>query len=138
MSCSTILKAKGYKLTPQRRLVVEYFHEHDAHLTADEIIRFIEERAPGVDKSTVYRTLDLLENIGCIVKSEVDGHFIYHHAEEGHHHHLRCRSCGTTIECKEDLFDDIAHILMEEYGFQPDFKHMVIQGLCDECKQKQR
>ena len=133
MSCTTILKQKGFKLTPQRRLILEYIHNNESHLTAEEIIDFVGERAPGIDKSTVYRTLDLLENTGCVVKSEVDGRFIYHHAEEGHHHHLVCRTCGKTIECNEGVFLDIKNSIMAKYGFQADLKHMMISGLCSDC-----
>ena len=136
MSCAIILKQKGFKLTPQRRLIVECFHDNESHLTAEEIIEYVGERAPGIDKSTVYRTLDLLENTGCVVKSEVDGHFIYHHAEEGHHHHLICRSCGKTIDCNENIFSEIKKSLMGKYGFKADLKHMMINGLCSDCIKK--
>ncbi|HEY97686.1 MAG TPA: transcriptional repressor [Dehalococcoidia bacterium] len=138
MSCSTILKQKGYKMTPQRRLIVEYIHDNQSHLTADELISFLETRAPGINKSTVYRTLDLLEESGCVVKSEIDGHFIYHHAEEGHHHHLVCRVCGKTQDCNENLFSSVKDVLANRYGFQADFKHIMITGLCSACRKKSR
>ena len=136
MSCITILKEKGFKLTPQRRLILEFIHDNESHLTAEEIIKFVDARAPGVDKSTVYRTLDLLEESGCVLKSEIGGHFIYHHAEDGHHHHLVCRSCGKSIDCNEDIFSEIKNILARQYGFQADLKHMMVSGLCKECKSK--
>ena len=136
MSCTTILKQKGFKLTPQRRLIVEYIHDNESHLTAEEIIEFVGERAPGIDKSTVYRTLDLLENTGCVIKSEVDGHFIYHHTEEGHHHHLVCRSCGRSMDCSENIFAEMKKNLMTKYGFKADLKHMMINGLCPDCIKK--
>lgn len=123
-------------MTPQRRLIVEYIHDNQSHLTADELIHFLETRAPGINKSTVYRTLDLLEESGCVVKSEIDGHFIYHHAEEGHHHHLVCRACGKTQDCNENLFSSIKNNLADKYGFQADFKHIMITGLCSACRKK--
>jgi Fur family ferric uptake transcriptional regulator len=136
MSCDIILKQKGFKLTPQRRLILAYIHDNESHLTAEEILDFVGERAPGIDKSTVYRTLDLLENTGCVVKSEVDGHFIYHHAEEGHHHHLVCRSCGKSTDCSEDIVAEMKKSLMTKYGFKADLKHMMIIGLCSDCIKK--
>lgn len=136
MSCAIILKQKGFKLTPQRRLILEYIHDKESHVTAEELIEFVGERAPGIDKSTVYRTLDLLENTGCVVKSDVAGRFIYHHAEEGHHHHLVCRSCGKSVECSESVFTDIKKKLMEKYGFQAELKHLMINGLCPDCIKK--
>ncbi|MFC1901654.1 Fur family transcriptional regulator [Chloroflexota bacterium] len=83
MSCFTTLKEKGLKLTPQRRLIVDIIHEADAHLTAEDIIAYVQARMPGVNKSTVYRTLELLEATGCVYKSELGDHFIYHHARTG-------------------------------------------------------
>ena len=136
MSCSTILKQKGFKLTPQRRLILEYIHDNESHVTAEEIIEFVRERAPGIDKSTVYRTLDLLENTGCVLKSDVDGHSIYHHTEEGHHHHLVCRLCARSIDCSEDIFSDIKKSLMTKYGFQADMRHVMVSGLCSDCAKK--
>ena len=138
MSCIRILKEKGFKLTPQRRLILEYIHDNSSHVTAEEILKFVSDRAPGVDKSTVYRTLDLLEQSGCVLKSEKDGHFIYHHAEEGHHHHLVCRACGKSIDCNEDIFSEVEDILMGQYGFRADFKHMMVSGLCKECRIKEK
>ena len=136
MSCTTVLKQRGYKMTPQRRLIVEYLHENRSHLTAEELINFLESRAPGINKSTVYRTLDLLEESGCVVKSELDGRFIYHHAEEGHHHHLVCRECGRTINCNENIFADLKKSLKESLGFQADLKHVMINGVCSDCQKK--
>jgi len=62
--------------------------ETHQHLTSDEIIAYVQSRMLGVHKSTIYRTLELLEEAGCVYKSEMGDQFIYHHAEEGHHHHL--------------------------------------------------
>ena len=123
-------------MTPQRRLIVEYIHDNRSHLTADELINFLESRAPGINKSTVYRTLDLLEESGCVVKSEMDGRFIYHHAEEGHHHHLVCRVCGKTQDCNENLFSVIKDDLADKYDFQADLKHVMITGLCSTCRKQ--
>ena len=93
MSCSTILKNQGYRLTPQRRLILDIIHEADSHLTADVILSRLRAKISGVNKSTVYRTLELLKGLGLVVKSEIAGTNVYHHAEEGHHHHLVCKTC---------------------------------------------
>jgi Fur family ferric uptake transcriptional regulator len=136
MSCFVTLKEKGLKLTPQRRLIVDIIHDTRAHFTAEEIIEIVQSRMPGVNKSTIYRTLELLEEEGCVYKSAMDNQFIYHHAEEGHHHHLVCRKCGKTIDCDEDLFVSIERSLKEKYGFRVNFKHVVVDGLCEACSSK--
>jgi len=136
MSCNIILKEKGIKLTPQRRLILDIVHESEGHLTGEDIIRIVEHKMPGVNKSTVYRTLELLEKLDCVYKSESGNRFIYHHAEEGHHHHLTCNKCGKTVSCDEDLFAPVEKSLRAKYGFNVDFRHLVINGICADCQKK--
>jgi Fur family transcriptional regulator, ferric uptake regulator len=136
MSCLKTLQAKGYKLTPQRRLIVDIIHDAAAHLTAEDIIAIVQNKMPGINKSTIYRTLDILAETGCVVKSESEDHFIYHHAEESHHHHLICRKCGKTIDCAENLFLEVEKNLDHQYGFKADFKHVLISGLCRTCSRQ--
>ena len=136
MSCLKTLKTRGLKLTPQRRLIADIFHDAKTHLTAEDIIEYVQKRMPGVNKSTIYRTLDLLEETGCVYKSEDHDQFIYHHAEEGHHHHLVCRVCGKTVSCNENIFASVEKTLARNYDFRVDFKHILITGLCSDCKNK--
>ena len=133
MTCVLTLRPKCFKLTPPRRLIADIIHYTGSHLTADEIIARVEERMPGMNKSTVYRTLDLLEEAGCVYKSRMGDTFIYHHADEGHHHHLVCRKCGKTVDCDEDLFAPLEEAIAREHGFHVDLRHVVMNGLCDRC-----
>jgi Fur family transcriptional regulator, ferric uptake regulator len=136
MSCLTVLKARGMRLTPQRRLIVELIHDKAEHLTAEDIIRHVRARMPGVNKSTVYRTLELLVGSGCVYRSELEDRVIYHHAEEGHHHHLVCEACGRTIECDQDIAAPLEASLEKRYGFQVHLQHLVMSGLCRACRKK--
>ena len=136
MTCIKTLKQRGFKLTPQRKLVIDALHGSMTHLTAEELIGRVQAKMPEVHKSTVYRTLELLEKNGCIYKSELGDHVIYHHAEGDHHHHLVCSRCGKIIECNEDTFALIEKTLAEKYSFMMDFKHLVISGICEECKDR--
>jgi Fur family ferric uptake transcriptional regulator len=136
MSCLVTLKAKGMRLTPQRRLIADLIHENADHLSAEDIIKRVRERMPGVNKSTVYRTLELLEKSGCVYKSELDDRVIYHHAEEGHHHHLVCEECGRIIECDEDIVAPLEKSLEKRYGFRVHLQHLVMTGRCRACRKK--
>lgn len=136
MSCFTTLKGKGLRLTQPRRVILDYIHDKGDHLTAEEIITYVHGKSPRVNKSTIYRTLELLEKNECVVKSESMDRTIYHHAEDGHHHHLVCSNCGKTINCEEDIFAPVERLLQEKHGFQIDFKHVVMSGLCKECRSK--
>jgi Fur family ferric uptake transcriptional regulator len=134
MSCITTIKEKGLKLTVQRQLIVDAVHSTEEHLTPEQIIAYVQRMMPGINKSTIYRNLQLLEEAGCIYKSETGGHLIYHHAEEGQHYHLVCKRCGKTIDCTDAVFKQIEEVINDRYGFQAIFNHMVISGLCKDCR----
>jgi Fur family ferric uptake transcriptional regulator len=136
MSCIATFKRKGLKLTPQRKLILDIIHDAEEPLTADTIISHVQERMPGVHKSTIYRTLEILEESGCVYKSTLDNQLIYHHPEEGRHHHLVCTQCGKSIDCEDDVFAPVEKSIGAKYGFRVDFKHVVMSGLCEECRQK--
>lgn len=136
MSCVATLKEKGLKLTPQRILITDIIHDARGHITAGEIIGQVQAKMPGVNKSTIYRTLDILEEAGCVYKSELDNESIYHHDHKGHHHHLKCSRCGRTINCDESMLEPLQKSLMKKYNFHVDFKHMVINGICGKCQEK--
>lgn len=138
MSCTNTLKKKGMKLTPQRRLILDAIHGANAHLTAEEIISCVQARMPEVHRSTVYRTLELLKRTGCVFQSELGGRVIYHHADEGHHHHLVCSECGRVVECEEHLFEPVERSLVEKHGFSAAFRHLVVSGLCRDCSNSLR
>jgi Fur family ferric uptake transcriptional regulator len=135
MSCIATFKRKGLKLTPQRKLILDIIHNEEP-LTAETIISHVQARMPGVHKSTIYRTLEILEEAGSVYKSPLGNQFIYHHPEEGHHHHLVCTKCGKSIDCEDDVFAPVEKSIGAKYGFRVDFKHVVMSGLCEECRQK--
>lgn len=134
MSCITVLKRNEIKLTLQRRLIVDALHNSTSHLTAEDIFEQVRVKAPEVNRSTVYRMLELLERLGCVVKSELGDRLIYHHTEEGHHHHLVCRQCGRSIYCDEGVMSSLDRELNKKYCFKADLKHLVITGLCQACQ----
>jgi Fur family transcriptional regulator, ferric uptake regulator len=134
MSCFEVLKEKGYRLTPQRLMVLELLHETDNHLSAVEIVSRVQARYPCVNKSTVYRTLDLLKELGLVTETELGGDTLfYHHAEKGHHH-LICAVCGEAIEVGDDIFATLEATLRDRFGFTADLKHLAIQGRCANCR----
>ncbi len=136
MSCSIILKEKGYRLTPQRRVILGILHGEGTHLTADAIYEEVKRKIAGVNRSTVYRTLELMERLGLVVKAELHGSHVYHHSEEGHHHHLKCRGCGQVVELPEESLSLLRQALLEKQGFAADLNHHVITGLCHHCQSK--
>jgi Fur family ferric uptake transcriptional regulator len=135
MSCVATLRDKGLKLTPQRLLITDIIHAK-GHLSAGEIVKHVQAKMPGVNKSTIYRTLALLEEAGCVYRSGSDSEALYHHDERGHHHHLVCLRCGRTIDCEESLFTSLRKSLMNRYGFQAELKHVTMSGRCSGCRKR--
>jgi len=136
MSCIATLRAGGLKLTPQRRLIADILHDTKGHLTAREIVGRVQAKMPGVNKSTIYRTLDVLEQAGCLYKSEMKNEFVYHHHDGDHHYHLTCIHCGKTVDFDEGIFFSLQRSLVRKYGFHADLKHVVLNGVCSDCKKR--
>jgi Fur family ferric uptake transcriptional regulator len=137
MSCGQALKGMGYRLTPQRMMVVEALHGADGHVSAEEIYTQIKARYPYANISTVYRTLELLKELGLVTEIALgDGCVRFHPAEKGHHHHLVCQKCGKIIDLPESALTPLEGAIADMYQFKADLKHMAVFGLCPECQKK--
>jgi Fur family ferric uptake transcriptional regulator len=128
------LAERGYRLTPQRLMILSAIEESDSHISAEEIHARIVSRYPNVNISTVYRTLELLKRLGLVTETDMgEGRVRYHPAEKGHHHHLVCQECGAIIDLDESLLTPLKSALLREYGFSADLKHLAILGRCVNC-----
>ncbi|MFP3975362.1 MAG: Fur family transcriptional regulator [Dehalococcoidia bacterium] len=135
MSCHEALKEKGYRLTPQRSLILDVLHQADKHISAEEILAEVRARYPKVNKSTVYRTLELLKRLGLVDETDLgQGRLCYHHVDKGHHHHLVCQRCGRVLDIDEEMLDPLKKAIIEKYNFMPDIRHLVLHGYCLTCK----
>ena len=115
-------------------MIIDVLHRAEKHITQEEIHKQVSAIYPEVNKSTVYRTLELLKKLNLVDETDLGGNKLYyHHAEHGHHHHLICQKCGKTVEIDEEVFDPIEKILVQKYGFVPDIRHMAIFGHCVNC-----
>jgi Fur family ferric uptake transcriptional regulator len=129
----TTLRARGYRLTPQRQLVLEAVTRLE-HGTPDEICAEVQRLAPGVNLSTVYRALELLEGLGMVTHTHLGhGAPTYHAATTDDHLHLVCRVCGAVLETEVALADELVLRLAERHGFETDVAHFAIYGRCREC-----
>jgi Fur family ferric uptake transcriptional regulator len=125
----------GYRLTPQRQLILTAIQESDDHISAEEIHAGVCAKYPHVNISTVYRTLELLKNVGLATETDLgSGRFRYHPAEKGHHHHLICDHCGATLDLEESVFSQLKRTLFKEYGFKANINHLAIFGRCQKCR----
>ena len=132
-SWHTQLRESGYRLTPQRQLVLEAVSEL-GHATPDEVLTAVRRTASGVNISTVYRTLELLENLGLVRHTHLGhGAPTFHAAAEDAHVHLVCRTCEAIVEVAPDVVGDLVTRLAAQEGFAADVGHLAIFGLCQDC-----
>lgn len=130
------LRSEGYRLTPQRQLVLEAVRAL-GHATPDDVLRRVQERASGVNASTVYRTLEVLEKTGLVSHAHLGhGAPTYHPTTTPAHVHLVCRSCSRVGEVDPHLADAFATALDEAEGFAIDVRHLTAFGKCAECRRE--
>ncbi len=128
------LSKQGYRLTPQRIMVLSAIESSDDHISAEEIHAQIVAKYPNVNISTVYRTLELLKRLGLVTETDLgEGRVRYHPAEKGRHHHLVCRECGAIIDFDELLLAPLESALLREYKFSADLRHLAVFGRCLNC-----
>jgi Fur family ferric uptake transcriptional regulator len=129
------LTEQGYRLTPQRLMTIAAIERSDSHISAEEIYAQVVMKYPNVNISTVYRTLELLKKLGLVTDTDFgEGRVRYHPVGKGHHHHLVCQECGSITDLDEAVLAPLKAVLLREYGFSADLKHLAIFGRCGKCK----
>jgi Fur family transcriptional regulator, ferric uptake regulator len=131
-----LLRERGYRLTPQRELVLDAVTTL-GHATPEEVCAEVRRTASGVNISTVYRTLELLEDLGLVRHAHL-GHGApsYHPAGHDAHLHLVCRDCGTITEIDVAAAADLVGRLEADHGFDVDVEHFAIYGRCRSCTER--
>jgi Fur family ferric uptake transcriptional regulator len=128
-----LLRARGYRLTPQRQLVLEAVARL-GHATPEEVADEVHRTATAVNISTVYRTLDLLEQLGLITHAHLrHGAPTYHAASDHRHAHLVCGGCDAVIEVGPETLADLVATLRATHGFTVDVDHVALAGRCADC-----
>ena len=133
-----MLQKKGYRLTPQRVEIIKILHNSNQHISAEEIYKKLKAKFPYANKSTVYRTLELLKAENLVIDSILSEDRVvrYHLAVKGRHHHLVCSQCNKVISIPEDILETTRKIIEEKYGFEISLKHEILTGLCSDCKKR--
>jgi Fur family transcriptional regulator, ferric uptake regulator len=129
-----ILRAQGLRMTPQRRAIVAEIMRTRGHISPTSLARKVQGEMPGVNASTVYRTLALLEEVGVLSHAHLEGGAEYHRAEEAGHVHLTCSNCGVEDDLSLEEARALSHLIERHSRFLPDLTHFAISGLCAECR----
>ena len=137
------LQSQGYKLTPQREATVRVLLENEEdHLSAEDVFMLVKEKAPEIGLATVYRTLELLNEMHVVEKLNFgDGVARYDLRTESskhHHHHLICVQCGSVSEIMEDWLLPLEDKLEREFGFTVLDHRLDFQGICAKCNEANR
>ncbi len=131
------LSRRGYRITPQRVMILESIENSDTHISAEDIFTQVIKKYPRVNISTVYRTLDLLKQLGLIYEIDLgEGKVGYHPENKGHHHHLICRKCNAIIDINESALFSVKAVLIQAFNFDADLKHLALFGLCEKCREE--
>ncbi|UZJ25078.1 transcriptional repressor [Rhodococcus antarcticus] len=126
------LHQRGLRMTPQRQMVLDAVRAL-GHATPESVCTHVQRTAPAVNISTVYRTLDLLEDIGVVRHTHL-GHGAPTYSADGHPHvHLVCHRCERVTEIDPALLVPLASALQDGHGFRLDPAHLALSGLCAAC-----
>ena len=127
------LRARGYRLTPQRELVLAAV-EKLRHATPEEVLAEVRASSAAVNLSTVYRNLEVLEELGLVRHAHFsDRSSTYHSTTEHEHFHLVCRKCQRVVSVDTGEAAAFAQRLRAQYGFDPDLGHLTVFGSCTDC-----
>ena len=139
MACEQVfvqqLRERGFRLTPQREIILSVLHDVEGLATAEEIYNRVQRISTSVDISTVYRTLDLLQEFDLVACVDLgDDQRRYELLGiHGPHLHLVCQACGQVIGADLGVVQAFGQRLQAEYGFVPALDHLSVPGLCATC-----
>lgn len=135
LSVKERLRERGMRWTPQRRTLVDVLAASAGHVTGAELVERCRAVDPTTIPSTVYRTLDVLEELGLVRHGHgADGREEYHIDPAGEHGHLHCAECGRSWEITSDEADAVCSAFEQSHGFEVDLSHVTVVGRCRSCR----
>jgi Fur family ferric uptake transcriptional regulator len=133
-----VLRDHGYRITPQRQLVLEAVNSL-GHATPEELLVEVQKTAAAVNLSTIYRTLEVLEQVGLVTHAHIGhGAPTYHSVDAEVHIHLVCDTCGTVESVAASHATGFVEMLRTETGFETDVSHVSIHGQCAACIERMK
>lgn len=129
------LEDTGHRLTAARQAILTALVSSEGHISADELVEIVHVTSPGVGRMTVYRTLDLLTELGLtrpVFHGQAAAQYIL--MDKGHHHHLVCTSCKRVIEFDNCLLKEIEQAVGDHHDFEIEGHLLEIYGRCRACR----
>ena len=128
------LRQSGYRITPQRRVILHILSHANDHLTPSEVFGFAQENLPGLTEPTVYRTLEFLVQVGLAQAAFGSSGKRAYEISDHDHHHLVCSQCGHKIEIPHERLAGLFTDLEDDTKFQLAQNHITLFGLCPNCQ----
>jgi Fur family transcriptional regulator, ferric uptake regulator len=129
------LRAAGMRWTPQRRTLVRVLQSIEGHVSAAELVERCRAEDATTTPSTVYRTLDVLEDLGVVCHGhDGSGREEYHVLPQDAHGHIYCEGCTAVWEIRGEVADEVQGLLERQLGFEIDLSHVTISGRCRGCR----
>ena len=134
----TALDRAGYRLTEPRRVLAVLIADQDGHFTAADLVAAARNRRLGVGRATVFRTLEVLDELGAIERIDLpNGGHAYVGCEPAHHHHVVCSRCGRTNEIRDTDLQRVVRRVARQTGYRVDEHRLELFGLCPACQASQ-
>ena len=130
-SLAAQLHSHGMRMTPQRQRVLDAVSQL-VHATPDQVAELV----PDVDLTTVYRTLEKLEQIGVLAHTHLGHGAPSYRLASDDHLHVVCHHCSSVVNAPPGLADELISRLAEERGFTVDRSHLTVFGSCADCRTK--
>jgi Fur family ferric uptake transcriptional regulator len=128
------LRKQGYRVTPQRAVILETIAHMDGHRTAQEVYQAAGERLPGLNLATIYRTLETLHAASLVDLFDTGGVTRFSLRDPEHlHGHLVCHRCGKTLTLDPAHAAPLAVKIHQKTGFEIALDHLTLVGLCEDC-----
>lgn len=132
----TALEDAGYRLTAPRRALAGLIAERPGHFTAEQLLAESRRRRLGVDRATIFRSLDVLADLGVVERLDLPtGEHAFVACEPRHHHHIVCTSCGISTGVADHGLERVAQSIGAETGYRVDTHRLELFGLCPACQE---
>lgn len=128
------VKKKKYRMTKQRRIILEELKKVSSHPSADEIFHLVRMKIPNISFGTVYRNLRILKKQGFLMELDYGKTFSRFDGNPQNHYHFKCIQCGKIFDVKEPVNRSLDRRISQEMGFQVSCHRLEFYGKCKECQ----
>jgi len=128
----------GYRLTEPRRALAHLIERREGHFTAEDLVRDSRQERLGVGRATVFRSLDILAELGLVERLDLPtGEHAFVACEPTHHHHVVCSRCGRSADVGDSGMARVLEEVARKSGYEIERHRLELFGLCSECRRSQ-